>query len=49
VIQHNDLQLELSKHCEYVRVELEKSLGTPIPTGIYAGGAISSLVLGRLW
>jgi len=50
VIQHTDeLQAKLSEHCEYVRKELEKNLGAPIPLGIYAGGAISSVVLGRLW
>jgi hypothetical protein len=49
VIQHADMQPELSEHCEYVRIELEKNLGAPIPAGIYAGGAISSMVLGRLW
>ena len=48
MIQQAEHQPELSEH-EYVRVELEKSLGTPIQAGIYAGGAISSLVLGRLW
>jgi len=50
VIHHTDeLQAELSEHCEYVRKELERNLGTPIPAGVYAGGAISSMVLGKLW
>jgi hypothetical protein len=50
VIHHTDkLQAELSKHCEYVRIELERNLGTPIPAGVYAGGAISSMVLSKLW
>lgn len=50
MIHHTDeLQAELSEHCENIRIELEKNLGTPIPAGVYAGGAISSMVLGRLW
>ncbi|MDD2899030.1 MAG: hypothetical protein PHI31_09990 [Desulfuromonadaceae bacterium] len=50
MIHHTDeLQAVLSEHCEHVRMELEKNLGTPIPAGVYAGGAISSIVLGKLW
>lgn len=49
MIQHTYNQTDLSEHCEYVRIELEKYLGAPMPAGIYAGGAISSMVLGCIW
>ena len=41
--------MDLSSYLEPVIEDLEKSLGKPLPQGIYTGGAFSALLLGRIW
>lgn len=41
--------MDLSSYVEPVIEDMEKILGKPLPHGIYAGGALSALLLGRIW
>jgi hypothetical protein len=41
--------MRISDYTEIVRQELKKHLGHPMPKGIYAGGALSSIVLEKIW